>query len=114
MGGGPAPQLSFSNGAHASTGAHLRTLLGQQMIQEAADAMTGLIERLEFSPTGTWLLGAGGANDGFVVFFEVADGKIIHQDKAPMHIYDFEMLESGDASIEAPAAIVSTAYSLQI
>ena len=70
---------------------------GKRTVEQGGMKFQGLIERLEFSSTGNWLLGAGGANDGFVVFFDPADGKILHEEKAPMHVYDFEILDSGDA-----------------
>lgn len=72
---------------------------GTRTIEQTGDKHKGLIERLEFSPAGDWLVGAGGANDGFVMFLSVADGKILHQDKAPMHIYDFDLLDSAEALI---------------
>ncbi len=72
---------------------------GKRLIEQTGDKHKGLIERMEFSPAGDWLVGAGGANDGFVMFLNVADGKILHQDKAAMHVYDFEMLDSNEALI---------------
>ena len=77
---------------------------------DAGDRMllaTALASRLHWEGIGTdenyaagdWLVAAGGANDGFVMFVSVSDGKILHQDKAPMHVYDFEMLDSNEALI---------------
>ncbi|MBS0266625.1 MAG: hypothetical protein JSS02_32140, partial [Planctomycetes bacterium] len=43
-----------------------------------------------------WLVTAGGDHEGFVKFLSVADGKVLHQDKAPMHIHDFELNEACD------------------
>jgi WD40 repeat protein len=72
---------------------------GKRTMEQAVDKHKGLIERLEFSPAGDWLVTAGGANDGFVVFFNAADGKPLHLEKAPMHVYDFEMNEAADEFI---------------
>lgn len=72
---------------------------GKRTAEQAVDKHKGLIERIEFSPAGDWLVTAGGANDGFVVFFNTADGKPVHLEKAPMHIYDFEVSESADSLI---------------
>lgn len=72
---------------------------GKRLIEQPGDKHKGLVERMEFSPAGDWLVAAGGANDGFVMFVNVADGKILHQDKSPMHIYDFELLDSNEALI---------------
>lgn len=48
----------------------------------------GLIQHLEFHPKGEWLLGAGGANNGIILFFDLKNKKILKEDKAPMHIHD--------------------------
>lgn len=72
---------------------------GKRLVEQPGDKHKGLVERMEFSPAGDWLVAAGGANDGFVMFVNVSDGKILHQDKAPMHIYDFEVLDSGESLI---------------
>ena len=47
----------------------------------------GLVECLEFHPDGTTLLTAGGDNGGFVSIYDLATGKIAHQQKAPMHVH---------------------------
>ena len=56
----------------------------------------GLIEQLVYAPDGKWLCGAGGAGAGFVAFFDIAAGKIIYQDSAPMHIHGLALNEKGD------------------
>lgn len=60
------------------------------------DKFKALTEHLTFSPTGEWLVSAGGAGDGFVSFVNVESGKVIHQDKAPMHVHQFVLNESAD------------------
>lgn len=72
---------------------------GQRLAEQPGDKFKGLVERLEFTPAGDQLIAAGGANDGFVMFLNSLDGKIVHQDKSPVHIYDFEVLESAEAFI---------------
>lgn len=62
----------------------------------AGDEYKGLVERLYFQPEGKWLLGAGGDNGGFIKFFDLASGKLIKQDKAPMHVHDFAVNEAAD------------------
>ena len=49
----------------------------------------GLVNRLAWSPGGSWLLGAGGAGEGFLLFFDVAAKKTLRQEKLPMHVHDF-------------------------
>jgi len=68
----------------------------KRVIEHAGDKHKGLAERLEFSPAGDWLVAAGGDHEGFVKFLAVADGNVLHQEKAPMHVHDFELDESGD------------------
>lgn len=52
------------------------------------DKIKGLNERLVFHPENKWLLAAGGDHAGFYQFFDLAAGKSIKQDKAPMHVHD--------------------------
>ena len=42
------------------------------------------------------MLGAGGAGDGFLLFFNLADKKVLRQEKAGMHIHGFALNEEGD------------------
>ena len=65
-------------------------------VEHAGDKHKGLVERMEFSPSGDWLVSAGGDHEGFVKFLSFPDGKVLHQDKAPMHIHDFELNEACD------------------
>ena|SRR5579872_3947221 len=68
----------------------------KRTLEHPGDKHKGLVERLEFSPAGDWLVSAGGDHEGFVKFLSIADGKVLHQDKAPMHIHDFEWNDQGD------------------
>ena len=54
----------------------------------------GIIERLVFDKDGKWLFAAGGDHGGFIKFFDLATKKVIHQDKAPMHIHDVSFDET--------------------
>ena len=55
----------------------------------------GLVEQLQFGPNDAWLAAAGGANDGFVSVYGMADGKLLAQEKAPMHVHDFQLNSDG-------------------
>lgn len=68
----------------------------KRLIEHAGDKHKGLAERLEFSPAGDWLVAAGGDHEGFVKFLSIADGQVLHQEKAPMHIHDFELDAGAD------------------
>ena len=60
------------------------------------DRFVGLVNHLEFAPDGSWLLGAGGAGEGFLLFFDLKAKKPLRQEKAPMHVHDFELNDSYD------------------
>lgn len=68
----------------------------KRLIEHAGDKHKGLAERLEFSPTGEWLVSAGGDHEGFVKFLSIPDGQVLYQDKAPMHVHDFELDATAD------------------
>lgn len=63
----------------------------KRLIEHAGDKYKGLVERLEFSPAGDWLVAAGGDHEGFIKFLSIPSGQVLHQDKAPMHVHDFEL-----------------------
>jgi WD40 repeat protein len=60
------------------------------------DKFTGLVERLAFHPQGDWLVGVGGANDGFLLFFDLKAKKVLRQEKAALYIHDAVLNEAGD------------------
>ncbi len=60
------------------------------------DKFKALVEHLMFAPDGSWLLSAGGAGDGFIGFVNIETGKVIHQDKAPMHIHQLVLNDAAD------------------
>ena len=53
-----------------------------------SDKFTGLVNHLQFAPDGSWLLGAGGANEGFYLFLDPVAKKAVRQEKAGMHVHD--------------------------
>ena len=59
----------------------------------------GLVESLQFGPGDTYLVAAGGDNSGFVSVWKMADGKLLIQDQAPMHVHDFELSADGRSLI---------------
>src|SRR5271170_936072 len=50
---------------------------GERSHEFPGDKFNGLVEHLVFHPESEWLLGAGGANDGFLMFFDLKDKKAI-------------------------------------
>jgi WD40 repeat protein len=62
---------------------------GEKTHEYADDKFKGLVEDLQFHPKGDWLLGGGGANDGFFLFFDLKEKKASRREKMPIHIHDF-------------------------
>jgi WD40 repeat protein len=69
---------------------------GEKTHEHADNKFKGLIAHLAFHPKGDWLLGGGGANDGFLLFFDLKAKKAIRQEKAAMHIHSFALDEKGE------------------
>ncbi len=70
---------------------------GKRSHEFPGDKFNGLVNHLEFHPKGEWLLGAGGANDGFVMFFDLNAKKAVKQEKMPVHLHDAALSESGES-----------------
>ena len=73
----------------------------KQVAEFVADKSLGIVNRLEFANDGSWLLGAGGAGEGFLMFMDVAGKKIFKQEKAPMHVHDFALSAAADSLVVA-------------
>ncbi len=69
----------------------------------------GLVEAMRFAPGNQWLAAAGGNNDGFISVFSTVDGKMLAQEKAPMHVHDFEM-HSPSAQAETEFSLIAVGY----
>jgi WD40 repeat protein len=69
---------------------------GQRTHEFANDKFKGLVEHLQFHPQGDWLLAAGGAGDGFLIFLDLKDKKVLRQDKVAMHVHDVSLNEPAD------------------
>lgn len=57
------------------------------------------MESLQFGPVDAFLIAAGGDQSGFVNAYNMLDGKLLAQDKAPMHVHDFELSSDGRSLI---------------
>ncbi|HEY1191353.1 MAG TPA: PQQ-binding-like beta-propeller repeat protein [Gemmata sp.] len=69
---------------------------GKQAAEFPGDKFSGLVNRLAWAPDGSWLVGAGGAGEGFLCFYDVAAKKTLRQEKVPMHVHDFVISAAGD------------------
>lgn len=69
---------------------------GKRTHEFPGDKFNGLVERLVFQPQQQWLLAAGGANDGFLMFFDLPGNKVLRQEKVNMHVHDVATNETCD------------------
>ncbi|MBM79538.1 MAG: hypothetical protein CMJ78_02955 [Planctomycetaceae bacterium] len=58
------------------------------------DKFKGLVEQIEFHPSGDWFVAAGGDHSGFISIYDAKTGKVIKQAKAPMHVHGFSIIEN--------------------
>jgi WD40 repeat protein len=84
---------------------------GERTHELVSDKYNGLVERLAFHPKGEWLLGGGGANDGFLLFFDLKSKKALRQEKLPFHVHSVALNEAGDTIYVAGNRKISV-YSL--
>src|SRR5262249_13600673 len=59
----------------------------------------GIVNCLRFAPDGTWLLAAGGANEGFLLLLDRDGKKTLRQEKVGAHIHDAVIDEKGETVI---------------
>ncbi|MCH8828504.1 MAG: hypothetical protein IID45_02900 [Planctomycetes bacterium] len=64
---------------------------GKQLHRFAHDKQKGLVEHLQFSRDGRWLLGAGGGNGGFLLFMDLTakSSSFLKVENAKMHVHCF-------------------------
>jgi WD40 repeat protein len=63
----------------------------KQIAEFNGDKFAGIVNRLAWAPNGSWLLGAGGAAEGFLLFYDVTAKKLLRQEKLGMHVHDFAL-----------------------
>jgi hypothetical protein len=64
-----------------------------KQLAEFVSDKQGIVNRLAWSPCGSWLAAAGGAGEGFLLFYDAAAKKSLRQDKMPMHVHDFHLTD---------------------
>lgn len=69
---------------------------GKQTAEFPGDKFSGLVNRLAWAPDGSWLVGAGGAGEGFLCFFDVKAKKTLRQEKVMTHVHDFAISAAAD------------------
>ncbi|HJZ94026.1 MAG TPA: PQQ-binding-like beta-propeller repeat protein [Gemmataceae bacterium] len=73
----------------------------KRLAEYASDKYQGLVNHLEYAPDGSWLLGAGGANEGFIVFLDADAKKTLRGEKVGMHVHDVASSEYAETLIAA-------------
>jgi WD40 repeat protein len=69
---------------------------GKQTAEFSSDKFKGLVNRLAWAPDGAWLVGAGGAGEGFLLFLDAAKKKSLREEKVPTHVHDFAITAAAD------------------
>jgi WD40 repeat protein len=73
----------------------------KRLTEFTADKSKGLVNRLQFAPDGSWLLGTGGANEGFLLLLDRDGKKTLRQEKVSTHIHDAVLDEKGETIVLA-------------
>jgi WD40 repeat protein len=75
---------------------------GARIHEFSSDKFKAMVECLAFHPKGDWLLAAGGGDkDGFFAFLDLATGKVLSQEKAPMYVHGLVLNEASDTIYSA-------------
>lgn len=61
----------------------------------------GIVNRLTFHPRGEWLLAAGGAGTGFLVFMDLKANKVTKEEAVKFHVYAVARNDAGDTLLAA-------------
>src|SRR5262249_6210534 len=61
----------------------------------------GIVNDLEYALDGSWLLAAGGANEGFLIFLDAEAKKVLRGEKAGMHVHDVVASEKAEMLVVA-------------
>jgi WD40 repeat protein len=69
---------------------------GERTHEFPGDQFKGIVNRLAFHPHGDWLVGAGGANNGFLLFFDLKANKVLRQEKVNPHLHTVALNDAGD------------------
>jgi len=64
---------------------------GKRTGEFPGDKHQGIVNRLAWSADGAWILGVGGAGEGFLTFLDGKTKKPLKQEKAPMHVHEFAL-----------------------
>lgn len=72
---------------------------GKRTGEFPGDKHQGIVNHLAWAPDGSWILGAGGAGEGFLTFLDGKTKKPVRQEKLPMHAHDFALSDDATSLI---------------
>ena len=64
---------------------------GERRLEIEDNKKKGLIEQIIWSPNKEWILTAGGDHNGFLTFYDVETGDLVHQDGQSGHIHEISV-----------------------
>jgi WD40 repeat protein len=74
---------------------------GKQTAEFPGDKFSGLVNQLRWAPDGSWLLGAGGGAEGFLLFFDATAKKVLKQEKAPAFVHEAVLSDNAASLVTA-------------
>ncbi|REJ93766.1 MAG: hypothetical protein DWQ34_09990 [Planctomycetota bacterium] len=66
---------------------------GERLFELENEERKGLVEQIVWSPDGSWILCGGGDHKGFLKFYDMTTGDLIHQDGGDGHVHGFVLDE---------------------
>lgn len=69
---------------------------GTRLFELEDDKQKGLVEQIAWGPDAAWILAAGGHDKGFLTFWDMSTGAMLHQGANDGHIHGFAVDESWD------------------
>lgn len=73
---------------------------GTRLAEHVSDKQ-GITNHLSYAADGSWLLGAGGAGEGFLTILDPAGKKAVRSEKAGMHVHDVATSANNETLIAA-------------
>ena len=68
----------------------------KSLMEFNGEKFNGLVNHLQYAPSGDMLIGAGGAAEGCLLFFDLKTKKSLRQEKTSAHIHHFTINEEWD------------------
>jgi WD40 repeat protein len=85
---GGIAQINNVDGLSAPSRVEIHNWARRERVLDFQGQQQGLFNRLLWHPQNAWLCGIGGGNNGFILFYDVANRAILHQANLPMHVHD--------------------------